>query len=355
MKIGLLLPANLYFCPYANIYIKILEEKKFDYEIVCWDKTGTEEKVDWVYRRKIAGSSSILKKLYAYYLYTRYLKKCIKKRKYDKLIVFGPQIGIFCRSFLAKYYHKSFVLDYRDLSIEQKCKKEYVELLKISALNVVSSLGFLKCLPDGFDYVLSHNMNEEIANEMINRRFDDAILNFNKIVILTIGAIRDCEQNIELLDALADNEKFDIRFVGKSDFSEIISDYAKEKKISNVSFVGFYKKEEECKYVEQCTFMNIYYPRKLSHDTALSNRFYNALLYFKPMIVTKNTIQGDLVEKYNLGIAIENCTNLSSMIEEYLRNFDSKRFIKGRNELLNKFLCDQIFFRNLLIETLEQK
>lgn len=353
MKIGLLLPANLYFCPYANIYIKILEEKKLDYEIICWDKTGTEEKVDLVYRRKIAGNNSTLKKFWAYYLYARYLKKCIKERHYDKLIVFGPQIGIFCRSFLVKHYRKSFILDYRDLSIEQKCKKEYSELLKNSALNVVSSLGFLKCLPNGFDYVLSHNMNEEMAKEMKNKTFDDTFLNLKKIVILTIGAIRDCEQNIELLDALADNEKFDIQFVGKSDFSEIISNYAKEKNISNVSFIGFYKKEEEREYVEQCTFMNIYYPRKLSHDTALSNRFYNALLYFKPMIVTKNTIQGDFVEKYHLGIAIENCDDLLYRIEEFLQTFDCKRFIKGRNELLNKFLCDQIFFRNSLIETLE--
>lgn len=355
MKIGLLLPANLYFCPYACIYTKILEERKLKYEILCWDKTGVKEDVHFAYHRKVTGNSSSIKKLFGYFLYTRYLKKHISEQQYDKLIVFGPQIGILCYSFLTKYYKKAFVLDYRDLSIEQKRKKIYFKLLTNSALNVISSPGFLKCLPDSFGYVLSHNMDEEMAKRMKDEKFNKSILNLNKIVILTIGAIRDCEQNIELMDALAEDEVFDIQFIGKSDFSDLISDHAKLKKISNASFVGFYKKEEENQYVKQCSFMNIYYPRKLSHDTALSNRFYNALLHFKPMIVTKNTIQGDLVEKYHLGLAITNCDDLAYKIKEYLRTFDITQFVEGRNKLLDRFLSEQSNFRNLLIESLESK
>jgi hypothetical protein len=63
--------------------------------------------------------------------------------------------------------------------------------------------------------------------------------------------------------------------------------------------------------------MNIFYPRVITHDTALSNRFYNSLIHRKPMIVTKGTIQGDYAERFNVGVAIEDCNNLV----ENLRNF----------------------------------
>lgn len=352
MKVGLLLPANLYFCPYANIYRKILDDNHIDYEIICWNKAGVKEDVHFSYDKKMLGTSSTLLKLIGYYAYARFLKKQVRAKQYDKLVVFGPQIAIFLYSLLRKYYKRSFVLDYRDLSIEQKFQKIYLKLLNISALNVVSSPGFLSCLPNTVQYELSHNMDESAVLLLKDLKFSGLSLQSNRIVILTIGAIRDCEQNIELLDSLADNKKFDIRFVGKSDFSEIIRHYAQSKHFNNVDFIGFYKKEDEHLYVEESTFMNIYYPRKLSHDTALSNRFYNALLYYKPMIVTKNTVQGDLVEKYNLGIAIENCDDLPTKLERYIEQFDQEAFVRGRQQLLDIFLDDQKRFKREFLKSL---
>ena len=311
MRIGLLIHENVWFSPYISLYIDIIKDMGADYDVIYWNKEGLNEE-GIPYNYKFSNNSHNLLKLWGYIKYTRFLKKIIRANQYDKLIIFGPQIGIFLYSFLKKYYFKKFIFDYRDLSIEGKFPGTFRKMLSISALNVISSPGFKKCLPDGYDYILSHNINPSVF-----RYASDYTYNIGKnehYVILTIGAIRDFESNKEVIDALGNDERFELKFVGRGPSEDDLRKYVATKGYKNVSFSGFYKKEDEYKYVEEADFLNIFYPRKISHDTALSNRFYNSLLYCKPMITTKDTIQGDYSEKYDVGIAVNNCSNLAQEI-----------------------------------------
>lgn len=83
-----------------------------------------------------------------------------------------------------------------------------------------------------------------------------------------------------------------------------------------MSFVGYYPKEKE--YVAEALFLNIFYSHKPSHNTAISNRFCNSLIYRKPMITTRGTIQGDYAEKYNVGVALDYCENLPEILRTYI-------------------------------------
>ena len=204
-------------------------------------------------------------------------------------------------------------------------------MLAISALNVVSSPGFKRCLPKDFPYLLSHNVNPKIfdhPNDNILKRCKD-----DKIVVLTIGAIRDFESNKEVIDALGNDDRFDVRFVGRGPSEEDLKKYVKEMKYSNVTFSGFYKKEDESKYIAEADFLNIFYPRKLSHDTALSNRFYNSIFFCKPMITTKDTIQGDYAKKFCLGVAVADCSNLPNDLLSFY-NTRCQDYMNNRNIVL---------------------
>lgn len=64
------------------------------------------------------------------------------------------------------------------------------------------------------------------------------------------------------------------------------------------------------------------------------------------MIVTKNTIQGDLVEKYGVGIAIDNCIGLADRLIQYYTMFDFDKYMRGRNQLLSEILKQQEEFRS---------
>ena len=131
-----------------------------------------------------------------------------------------------------------------------------------------------------------------------------------------------------------------MQFVGKGAAADKIECYAKENGVKNIEFEGFYPKERESGYIKQATFLNIFYPRVITHDTALSNRFYNALIYRKPMIVTTDTTQGDYVEQNRLGLSLCNCENLDKKMKDYLDSFDYDSFKNKCNELLSGFLQD---------------
>lgn len=353
MKIALLVPANIYFCPYINIYINILQEKNLLYDVIYWDKDELNEQASYVFRKPVSARTNKLKKIWYYLKYNVFLKSIIKENNYSKIIIFGPQIGIFLYSFLRKHYRNSFIFDYRDLSIEQYFKRTFNNILSISSLNIISSPGFKKCLPERYKYIISHNCNiQDIELALQNQKNIFNGKESSKLTILTIGAIRDYEQNIEIINALRDNKNFELYFVGKGPASDRIQEYVINNNIQNVRIIGFYTKNQEADYILMADFLNVYYPRKLSHDTALSNRFYNSIIYGVPMITTKDTTQGNYVDEYGLGIAIKDTHNLSNTLLDYFNNFDQVKYNNSRKALLKIIREDYYTFRTEILKAL---
>lgn len=350
MKIGLVLPCNIWFAPFVNIYTRALDELKIEYDIISWNRDGKDQNYGFQFEmiQEYVGKSR-LTKFIPYIKFASFAKKIIKQNKYDRLIVFTSQCAIFLHRFLNKYYRNKFILDYRDLSIEQKriFKKPFKNVLDNSFANFVSSPGFIKCLPAGYKYNISHNFN---INEVRDALKNEEITPFNRemLNILTIGGIRNFESNIEVVKALANKDDVKISFVGKGPASEPIGQYAKENGIKNVDIIGYYDKEDEATYVKECSFMNIYFPTRITHSTIMSNRIYLALIYKKPMIVTSNTTQAEYVEKYNVGLSIDNCDNLYKKICDFLNNEDEKQFNERCNALLKEFLNDYNEFMTIL-------
>ena len=339
MKVALILPANVWYCPFVNIYTKFLDREKVDYDIISWNKDGNEKQgIQFDKQYKTKGKFT---KFIPYFEFASFLKKTIKQNKYDKLIVFTPQVAIFLCNFLKKHYKGKYIFDYRDLSIEQMLpfKFPFKKVLRNSYANVISSPGFKRCLPAGYNYLLSHNFDIDAVRRALKEE-DEKPLESKHINVLTIGGIRDYSSNIEVVKSLANKEDFLLQFVGKGAAAGRIEYYAKENGVKNIEFEGFYPKERESGYIKQATFLNIFYPRVITHDTALSNRFYNALIYRKPMIVTTDTTQGDYVEQNRLGLSLCNCENLDKKMKDYLDSFDYSSFKSRCNELLSGFLQD---------------
>lgn len=186
------------------------------------------------------------------------------------------------------------------------------------------------------------NFNENAARRALDEELVDEGFNIkNGIDILTIGAIRDFSSNVELIKAIVNQEGFTLRFVGRGqETSKKLKQYCGEVTAKNVTFIDSYNKPEEVGYVKSTTFMNIFYPRIITHDTALSNRFYNSLIHRKPMIVTKYTCQGNYASDYNVGVVIEDCNNLINELKQFLQQ-DYKEYCKRCNVLLQSFLTDQ--------------
>lgn len=342
MKIALIIPNNLWFCPYVKIYTDFLDKHSISYDIISWNRDGNIEKGVIQFNYQV-NSSNVCKLFCAYIRFANFAKNIIITNRYDRLIIFTPQVGIFLSNFLKRRYSGKYIFDYRDLSIEQKFifKTPFFRLLKNSFVNVISSPGFKRCLPRDFEYLISHNFDiNRVKRSIIENTEPNNIQ--HPISILTIGGIRDYESNKEVIDALANDLRFQLSFVGKGPSADDLKNYSKDHDIKNISFVGYYRKEEEENYILNAHLLNIFYPRKISHDTALSNRFYNSLILKKPMITTSHTIQGEYTEKYDIGLAVENCDNLKEKIINYLENLDFKAYAERCNHLLKEFLADYI-------------
>lgn len=347
MKIGVILPTNIWFAPYLDIYNSFLDKENIDYEVISWNRDGSEKPSSLAFQEKCQ-TSSRFKKLFKMFAYFRFARKKISENQYDKLIIFGSISGIFLLPTLFKY-KKKYIIDFRDLSIEQNqlLRSVYKISLKRSYSNVISSPGFKKFLPK-VPYFISHNFKIDLVEKAIlNKPTID--LSQNPINILTIGGIRDFSSNVEIVDSLANNNDYNVHFVGKGLASLKLQEHVESEKIKNVFFKGYYEKEEEELYINECTLLNIYYPKTNLHSSALSNRFYNSLIYCKPMIVTSNSTQGDLVDEYQLGISIIDTNNLGEQIKMYLSNFNREDYIKNRNSLLRTYIAEYYKFEKMLL------
>lgn len=326
----------------------ILDEQEVDYSIISWNREGDDRLEGFQYDKRCdAGHGSASFK--AYKGYVNFIKQTIKSQRFNKVIVFGPQMTCLLSPFLLTYFRGRYMIDYRDLSIEQKpgFRQLFALMLKCSQVNVISSPGFKRFLPKAH-YYISHNIDEKAAKQVV-KSTEISSRDHKEIDILTIGAIRDYESNIEVVKALANYPGILCRFVGKGDAADLIKTYCKENDIKNVSFSGFYEKSEEPAIIQSTTFMNIFYPRKNSHDSALSNRFYNSLVYRKPMIVTKHTQQGDMAEKYQVGISIETCKDLPEQLMIFMKA-DQEEYVSNCNRCLNDILSENEEFKTRVIE-----
>lgn len=341
MKIALILPGSIWYAPYVRIYTRILDEQKVDYSIISWNREGDDKPEGFQYNVPCAkGHGSAGWKAYKGYI--KFIKETIKDNGFDRIIVFGPQMTCMLSLYLLLHFRGRYMIDYRDLSIEQKAgfKQLFALMLKFSQANVISSPGFKRCLPKR-DYYLSHNFDVDAVREAIAVPVDDKFDISNGLEVLTIGAIRDLSSNMAVVKSLANKKNVIVSFVGKGGAADQIAEYCKKEGINNVTFTGFYQKHEEAGYVKNATFMNIFYPRRITHDTALSNRFYNSLIYKKPMIVTKHTTQGDYVENNRLGVALNDCSSLYDVLSNFIKTENYEGYCKRCNTLLQTFLKDQ--------------
>lgn len=339
MKVAIIVGNNVWNCPYIKIYTNVFEKKGVHYDIISWDRNVTDE--DAIQFTHPIKKGNPFSKVIACLKYSSFVKSNLKTNGYDGVVIFSIATAILLSRFLSHHYKDRYIFDYRDLSIEQKSifKNSFLRVLRSSFANVVSSPGFTKYLPNGFDYVLSHNFDINVVRKALV--YDAKSLSIPKSIdVLTIGGIRDYESNSQVIEALANKDGFSVRFVGKGGSAESLKQYAEERKARNVTFEGYYPKEKEKDYINSCTFLNIFYPRRPSHDTAISNRFYNSLIYNKPMITTANTVQGDYVAKYGFGVSLDRCDNLDLRLKEYLQSDAYMHFSENAHNLLSKFVQD---------------
>ena len=339
MKAAIIILGNSWVCPYLNTYKRVLDKLGASCDVILWDRDGSDACAPIRYFSGKANLANPLVKTWHYLKYADFIKKTIRENAYDRIVVSGPHLAILLSGILREKYKGRYIVDYRDISVEQHLLLGgvYSKVLENSYCNVISSPGFRKYLPAEYDYLISHNFNVDAAMESLK----NDILPFRKgntLDILTIGYIRNYDSNVKIIQSLGGNGNYGLRFVGRGDAATSLQEFAVANGCANVGFKGFYKKDDEAAIVADCDFVNIFFPADKVHSAIMSNRFYLALIHKKPMIVTEGSVQADFVKEYGLGIVTSDCGNLDTDIKEFLSAYDHVLFCKRCNELLSLFV-----------------
>ena len=341
MKAAIIILGNSWVCPYVNTYKRIFEDLGCDYDVILWDRDGSDACAPYRYCSGKANLKNPLLKAFHYLKYADFIRKTILKNGYDRLVVSGPQLAILLSGILRKRYKGRYVIDYRDISVEQHLMLGgvYSKVLENSFCNVISSPGFKKHLSAKYDYLVSHNLNIDAVIESLNSDVPP-FCKTAPLNILTIGYIRNYSSNVKIIQALGGNDEYRLKFVGHGDAAASLQEFAVSEGCANVGFEGFYKKEDEAAIVEDCDLVNIFFPDDVAHSAIMSNRFYLALIHKKPMIVAAGSIQAEYVKKYGLGVVVDDCSNLDVNIKSFLSAFDYSLFCENCNKLLRGFVED---------------
>lgn len=340
MKVALICLSNMFYMPFLNSYESLLKKNSIEYDIINWDRFQIEDEKDPLkYRDKKIGYQ---RSFFDYNKYKKFIINRLNLVKYDKIIVFGIQLTFFLRKILKNNFRGNYIIDIRDYNriIKFFSIKKAIDN---SALMVISSPGYKKWLPNSDKYLISHNtqINDLTKLKEINLNF----INNEKINISYIGSIRDSNINIEFINSMKNDSKFDLYFHGEGTENIFISNHLNKHNIKNVFLTGRYNREYEEKLYDQSDLISILVPNNdINGKTLLPNRLYNAVLHGKPIISFKDTYLSEQVSKYHLGIVLKDFNNANAQIEQYLINFNLDEYKKGRVEFFKEIIKDKNFF-----------
>lgn len=355
-KVLLISGASPNRAPYLCQYIEILEKHHIEYDVIYQDyEEDTPYEADkhyicYPYRYNIHWP--LLKKAYKTLGFCKYATSFVND-EYKLVIIFTIQ-QIILSSLFIHQRRIPVIFDIRDYSpimrfpIVARCIKK---LINASVFTAISSRGFLQWLPDSNKYLLSHNITKAILEQ---NNDDDVRCTLDKppYEILTIGQIRDYEANREIIGILGNNEKFVVKFAGFGAAYNELCQYAAD--LSNIIFTGRYNKADETKIIQKCDFVNIYMGEDVNSRTLTSNRFYNALLMRKPMIVRSGTYQAQIIKSYNLGVVVSSVDELLEKLDFYSSQFDRTQFNENCKTLIESISNDIRLFETTFIDKFSQ-
>lgn len=350
--IGLVVPANIKYAPYVQYYISELEKNNVTYEVISWDRLGLDETVTHSYTFKTQDGKR-QKVLLGYFGFANFAKKIIKKRKYNKLIIFTVGAAFFMRSILNGKYKKKFIFDIRDDSPIVRKLPSAVDKLCYNAYKVVSSSeNFKKWI--AVEPIIGHNADKT----MIDEHYNDPCLNkvSDKHSIIFAGMLIEGEINIELVRQFANSPNVSFGFVGKeNDSKRRLASICEEEKIENVFYQGVYDKKDIVDiYRNNADYVNIVRHKSEVNRNAVPNKLYDAIISGKPVLVLRhNEAIVRYVEKYNLGVVIDEVEkeHISAKIKEYdAQVLSQDGFAFCRKRFLDHVLAEIDQFENLLRE-----
>ncbi len=357
MKVAVISVSNIYCMPYYYKYEKIICDAIGGFDLLFWNRDLISEPMDhrvtaYSYDIKCAYNDLNKWKIFKFYSFFKFVKKKLRTGKYDRIVILGTYslLTFFLQPYLTSAFANRYWLDIRDYTYEHLpwFYRREEKLIHSAYKTVISSDGYKVFLPEA-QYEMAHNADDSAIEQYLNSvPSEPDPAQKHPIRISFIGNVRYLEQNTKLLQAFANDNRFLLKYFGSN--SDKIAQIAKENSIANVLCEGRFPHEKTAGYYQKTDIINnLYGNDSVELTTAISNKFYFACAFEKPILVCPGTHMEKISTENGLGFAIDWDTSdiPDRLYHWYLEEFP---FSKQKNTYMNRVRADEKIFLQALRE-----
>ena len=342
--ITLVFCGDLRYCPYLKRYTERLERVHAEYEVLFWNRAGLSLDVPDNYHYYDSPSDESLgmaRKLVDFYGFRRWLYRYLKKNHTDGLILLSTLSGLLLYPKAKKY---PYIFDIRDYSFENISVFRKIEkkVIKNSSFTCISSEGFRAFLPE-HPYVIAHNFNR---NEIPETNSESGC--GDPIRIVWNGTVRFFDYQKKYLDVFGNDPRFQLIYHGTGVDLELFKQYCVDHDIRNVLFTGAYDNKNKASLLQNADVLNNCYGGRDGDELryAISNRFYDGLVYRIPQIVEPDGYKAGVTEKNGVGLALPPDSDANDVLYNYLQNLNRDKFESSCRTLLEKIIREDDLYIN---------
>lgn len=349
---GIVFLLDLEYAPFVNRYRDILENINEKYEIITWNRmkeTNSDSVIS--FNKKSQLGDNIIKKAIGFIQYSWFLNKTLREKQYDKLIVLTTLTGFLAYKSLMGRYKGKYIFDIRDYTYEKNIIFKSIEskIIRNSRFTVISSRGFLAFLPKSEKYIVCHNFLPEETKRANTYIGDGKYFSMpdGKIVISFIGAVRHLQLDKRMIDIFGNDDRFILYFHGYGVAYEELKAYVDNKAYKNVILTGKYDRKEKDKLMLGVSLINGYYEEtKIANTTAVSNKYYDSMIYKVPFWGNPKCFVGHISEQNGIGVCEYLDADIKEKIVERLRDFNYSEFIENCEKTLSEIIAEDQDFTN---------
>lgn len=356
--IGIIFIGDLKYCPYLNRYTESLESSNTKYEVLYWNREGSnkmfpENYIGYVKKSRL--NKSIYHKIFDFIGYKLWLNIKLKRTKYDKLIVLSTLSGIISFEFLVNKYKDKYIFDIRDYSYEHNRIFYLIEkkIIENSYFTCISSEGFKNFLPQDYTYLSVHNFNVKDIHSIEN--FSKKSKG-QKLNLVWMGAVRYFSHQKKIIDKLKNDPRFNLIYHGSgADLDEYVK-YCNDKKVKNIVFTGEYSNVQKHNLIAGADIINNSYmtSKIMEVKYAISNKYYDGIIYKVPQLVEEDTYKATKVKTNGLGVAIDPDDNdFADKLYNYYFSIDEKAFNSSCDKELSKLLSEDYTYESSILKFIE--
>lgn len=301
MKIGIVGFCNLSIMQYLYKYTNALDGENIDYDVIYWNRFGVKEDIGFrgnaiAYEVPLNTFQPFYKKISAFLGYARFMRRIIRQRKYDKLIVLTTQTAVALGDVLLCKYRGRYIFDYRDVT-KEKSTKAYAALVRSlinrSAVTMMSSKGFLRELQmeDTPKVQIVHNTYRTPEETPRKVRISQQL----PLRISFWGMVRPLGYNQRLCDRFGNDPRFTLSYHGIG-ACEKLEAYCREKGYRNITFSGRYALSDVEKFADETDILHCSYQNDITMRSAMPVKAYDAIEYRFPVLITKDSYLSEFMQ-----------------------------------------------------------